>query len=71
MITALEQRQNDRRTSRTHAGLPPPAWQVAEIEVSFGVQLTGEASVAIFSGSAEASAQIVLKFARTEPTTPT
>jgi hypothetical protein len=65
MITALEQRQHDRHAHRAKLGLPDPAWEVGEIEVSFGVQLTGEATVAIFSGSAESSAQIVLKFSRT------
>lgn len=66
MVAALDQRQSDRRASRTELGLPSPGWEVDEIEVSFGVQLTGEASVAMFSGSTEASAQIVLRFSRTQ-----
>jgi Trypsin-co-occurring domain 1 len=64
MVATLEQRQGKRQAHRAELGLPGPAWQVAEIEVSFGIQLTGETAVAIFSGSAETSAQIVLKFAR-------
>jgi hypothetical protein len=67
MVAALERRQRDRHAHRAELDLPEPPWQVEEVEVSFGVQLTGEATVAMFSGSAEASAQIVLKFARTDP----
>ena len=39
-------------------------WGVREIEVSFGVQLTGEAAVAMFSGSVETSAQVTLRFTK-------
>ena len=67
MMAALEQRQGDRRAHRAQLGLPNPSWEVEEIEVSFGVQLTGEATVTMFSGSAEASAQIVLRFSRAAP----
>lgn len=64
MLAALEQRESDRRAERARLGVPDPAWQVGEVEVSFGIQLTGAATVAVFSGSAETSAQIVLKFTR-------
>ena len=64
MIAALEQRHDQRRDRRAQDGLPNPAWEVSEIEVSFGVQLTGHATIAMFSGSTDTSAQIVLRFSR-------
>jgi hypothetical protein len=64
MMAALEQRQSDRQTARTAASLPQPAWQLNEVEVSFSVQLLGEATVAVFTATAEASAQVTLKFSR-------
>jgi hypothetical protein len=65
MITALEQRETARSTARAGAGQPDPLWQASQVEVTFGVQLTGETSLAVFSASAESSAQITLTFART------
>ena len=64
MVDTLERRQRERRDDWATQGVTEPAWQAAEIEVAFGVQLTGEATVAIFSGSTETSAQIVLRFTR-------
>jgi hypothetical protein len=65
MIAALEQRRQARESARRHAGHPDPAWDTCGVEISFGVQLTGEASLAVFSASAESSAQITLTFTRT------
>jgi hypothetical protein len=71
MLAALERRADDRLAHRAELGLPAPAWQVDQVEVSFGVQLTGEATVAVFSGSVQTSAQIVLTFTRAaEPAQP-
>jgi hypothetical protein len=67
MMTALQRRQEDSALYRAEHGLPDPLWQVSEVQVSFGVQLTGEASVAVFSTSTESSAQIVLTFSRETP----
>jgi hypothetical protein len=64
IMTALEQRQADRREARTSAQQPDPTWNVDQVEVSFGIQLTGEASLAVFSATAESSAQITLTFSR-------
>jgi hypothetical protein len=64
MIEALQQRTDARATRRQERGLPDSGWLVHEVEVSFGIQLTGEATLAVFSGSTETSAQIVLKFNR-------
>lgn len=64
MMAALQRRQEDGARRRAEQGLPEPVWQVSEVEVSFGVQLTGETSVAVFSASTESSAQIVLTFTR-------
>lgn len=66
MTAALEQRDRDRLAARAQAQLPDPLWQVSEVEVSFGVQLTGEVALAVFSGSGESSAQITLTFARSD-----
>lgn len=66
MLAALERRDAERRTNRAHAQLPEPLWQASEVEVSFGVQLTGEVGLAVFSGSSESSAQITLTFTRND-----
>jgi Trypsin-co-occurring domain 1 len=67
MMAALEQRHRDRAEIRDRAGADDPAWQVSEVEVTFGVQLTESASIAVFSTEAEASAQITLTFSRSAP----
>jgi hypothetical protein len=69
MMAALQRRQEDGALYREEHGLPDPLWQVSQVQVSFGVQLTGEASVAVFSASTESSAQIVLTFSREAPAT--
>lgn len=66
MMAALEQRDRERLASRAQAQLPDPLWQVSEVEVSFGVQLTGEVALAVFSGSGESSAEITLTFSRND-----
>jgi hypothetical protein len=66
MIATLEQRDADRRAGRTQDQVPEPLWQASEVEVSFGVQLTGEVGLAVFSGSGESSAQISLTFTRSD-----
>jgi hypothetical protein len=64
MIGTLEARHADRAADRASAGAPEPAWQLDEVEVTFGVQLTGEASIAVFSATTESSAEITLRFTR-------
>ena len=64
IVTALEQRQTDRRQARARAQQPDPAWNVDRVEVTFGIQLTGETSLAVFSATTESSAQITLTFSR-------
>jgi Trypsin-co-occurring domain 1 len=65
MMAALEQRHADRQAARDRTGQPDPDWQVTEVGISFGVQLTGSATIAVSSAEAEASAQITLTFTRT------
>lgn len=64
IMTALEQHQTDRQHVRARTRQPDPGWTVDQVEVSFGIQLTGETSLAVFSTSAESSAQITLTFSR-------
>jgi len=64
MMAALEQRHSDRAAARVSEAAPDPLWRLNEVEVTFGVQLTGEATIAVFSATSESSAQIVLKFTR-------
>jgi hypothetical protein len=66
MMTALEQAESGRQADRARAQQPAPLWQVSEVEVTFGVQLTGEVSLAVFSGSSESSAEVTLTFTRTD-----
>jgi len=74
MMVALEQRHADRvavrAAVRTATGEPDPAWELDGVEVTFGVQLTGEASIAVFSATGESSAEIVLHFSRPDRTVP-
>lgn len=70
MMTALEQAETHRQADRAQAQQPNPLWQVSEVEVTFGVQLTGEVSLAVFSGSSESSAEVTLTFTRTDQPTP-
>jgi hypothetical protein len=67
MITTLERRDAARAAAQAHDGVPDSPWLLDEIEVSFGVQITGEASIAVFSASSESSAQITLRFTRVVP----
>jgi hypothetical protein len=64
IMIALEQRQTDRQEARVQAQQPDPAWNIDQVEVTFGIQLTGETSLAVFSTTAESSAQIALTFSR-------
>lgn len=71
MIDTLEARHADRVAARARLGATASDWDLDEVEVTFGVQLTGEASIAVFSASTESSAEITLRFARkTDPTAP-
>jgi hypothetical protein len=70
MMTALERGQTDRQADRARAQQPDPLWQVSQVEVTFGVQLTGEVSLAVFSASSESSAEVTLTFTRTDQPTP-
>jgi hypothetical protein len=64
IMSALEQRQADRQDMWARTQQPDPSWSVEQVEVSFGVQLTGETSLAVFSATAESSAQITVTFSR-------
>lgn len=66
MMAALERCRDDRATEWVGAGQPDPTWDLDEVAVSFGVQLAGEATPAVFSTSGESSAQITLTFSRTD-----
>jgi hypothetical protein len=71
MIATLQARQTDRAAALTASGQPDPAWALNEVEVTFGLQLTGETSIAVFSASTESSAEITLRFTQTaKPPTP-
>jgi hypothetical protein len=70
MVTALERQHAERWVARDRTQQGDPLWQVSEVEISFGVQLTGEVTLAVFSGSSESSAQITLTLTRTNQTTP-
>src|SRR3954470_7922085 len=43
-------------------------WQVDQVEASFGITLAAEAGVILSKGSAEATLEVTIAFARSKPT---
>jgi hypothetical protein len=65
MVDALQKRHETRQAEHLPTDVAIPTWRAKDLEISFGLELTGSASVQVFSASATASATVVLRFSCT------